>query len=87
MYLLSYGIAVVAMLVAALYLFMRLRPFIATTTILLGSLLVVYGPLSLIFTFFSGEYGLPVRILEDAGGVAGGVCAGVVIRWAVADRR
>lgn len=67
MYLLSYGIAVGAMLVAALYLFMRLRPFITTTTILLGSLLVVYGPLSLIFTFFSGEYGLPVRIL--AGGM------------------
>jgi hypothetical protein len=51
------------MLVGALYLFLRLRPFVTTTTILLGSLLVVYGPLSLIFTFFSGEYGLPVRIL------------------------
>ena len=63
MLLLSYGIASVAMLVAAFYLFLRLRAFITTTTILLGSLLVVYGPLSLIFTFFSGEFGLPVRVL------------------------
>lgn len=64
---LSYATASAAMLGAAFYLFVRLRLFVTTTTILLGSLLVVYGPLSLVFTFFSGEYGFPIRML--AGGV------------------
>jgi hypothetical protein len=58
---LSYVAASTAILAAALYMLVRLRPFITTTTILFSSLLVVYGPLSLLFTFFSGEYGFPVR--------------------------
>ena len=65
MHLFGYAIVSAAMLAGALYLFVRLRPFITTTTILLGSLLVVYGPFSLVFTFFAGEYGLPVRIFAD----------------------
>jgi|SRR5581483_2823527 len=59
----SYATASSAMLIAAIYLFVRLRPFVTTTTILLSSLLMVYGPLSLMFTWFSGDYGSPVLMV------------------------
>ena len=60
---LSYATAAAAMIAAALYLFLRLRLFLTTTTMLVGSLLLVYGPTSLGFTLSSGEYGLLIRPL------------------------
>ena len=62
----SYLTAAAAMIAAALYLFLRLRLFVTTTTMLVGSLLIVYGPTSLGFTLSSGEYGLPMRPLIGA---------------------
>lgn len=64
---LSYAAAAAAMLTAALYLFSRLRLFITTTTMLVGSLLLVYGPAFLSFTLSSGEYAYLIRPLT--GGV------------------
>jgi hypothetical protein len=43
----SYATAAAAMIAAALYLFLRLRLYVTTTTMLVGSLLLVYGPASL----------------------------------------
>jgi hypothetical protein len=60
---LSYCVAAAAMLAAALYLFLRLRLYVTTTTMLVGSLLLVYGPTSLGFTFSSGEHGFLIRPL------------------------
>jgi hypothetical protein len=60
---LSYAAATSAMIAAALYLFLRLRLFVTTTTMLVGSLLLVYGPASLGFTLSSGEYGFLIRPL------------------------
>jgi hypothetical protein len=51
----SYAVALAAMLAATLYLFLRMRFFITTTTILIGSLLIVYGPMALTFTLSSGQ--------------------------------
>ncbi len=59
----SYAAAAAAMILAALYLFLRLRLYLTTTTMLIGSLLLVYGPTSLGFTLSSGEYGLLIRPL------------------------
>jgi hypothetical protein len=59
----SYLTAAAAMLAAALYLFFRLRLYLTTTTMLVGSLLLVYGPASLSFTLSSGEYGFLIRPL------------------------
>jgi hypothetical protein len=59
----SYAAAAAAMIAAALYLFLRLRLFVTTTTMLVGSLLLVYGPISLSFTLSSGEYGSVIRPL------------------------
>jgi len=55
--LLSYAAAAAAMFLAALYLFFRLRLFLTTTTMLVGSLLLIYGPAFLSFTLSSGERG------------------------------
>lgn len=63
MFALSYATAAAAMIAAALYLFLRLRLFVTTTTMLVGSLLLVYGPASLSFTLSSGEYGFLIRPL------------------------
>ncbi len=60
---LSYAAAAAAMFAAALYLFLRLRLYLTTTTMFVGSLLLVYGPASLSFTLSSGEYGFLVRPL------------------------
>jgi hypothetical protein len=59
----SYAAAAAAMIAAALYLFLRSRLFLTTTTMLVGSLLIVYGPTSLGFTLSSGEYGFLMRPL------------------------
>ena len=59
----SYAAAAAAMILAALYLFLRLRLYLTTTSMLLGSLLLVYGPASLSFTLSSGEYGFLIRQL------------------------
>jgi len=60
---LSYVAAAAAMIAAALHLFLRLRPFITTTTLFVGSLLLIYGPAFLSFTLSSGEYALLIRWL------------------------
>ena len=59
----SYVIAAAAMVAAALYLFLRLRLFVTTSTMLVGSLLLIYGPAALSFTLSSGEYGFLIRPL------------------------
>jgi hypothetical protein len=59
----SYATAAAAMIAAALYLFLRLRMYVTTTTMLVGALLLVYGPASLSFTLSSGEYGFLIRPL------------------------
>jgi hypothetical protein len=58
---LSYAAATAAMFAAALYLFLRLWPFLTTSTMLLSSLLLVYGPALLSFTLSSGEYAYLIR--------------------------
>ena len=65
----SYATAAAAMIAAALYLFWRLRLFVTTTTMLVGALLLVYGPASLSFTLSSGEYGFLIRPLTGNIGV------------------
>jgi hypothetical protein len=51
----SYAAAAAAMFAAALYLVFRVRPFLMTTTMLIGSLLLIYGPACLSYTLSSGE--------------------------------
>jgi hypothetical protein len=55
MLILSYATAAAAMFAATLYLFFKLRMFLTTTTMLVGSLLLIYGPAFLIYTLSSGE--------------------------------
>ena len=57
----SYVAAAAAMIAAALHLVLRLRPFITTTTLLMGSLLLIYGPAFLSFTLSSGDYALLIH--------------------------
>jgi hypothetical protein len=64
---LSYAAASAAMFGAALYLFLRLRLFLTTTTMLVGSLLVIYGPAYLGFMLSSGAHALLIKSLS--GGV------------------
>ena len=61
MLIVSYVAAAAAMIAAALHLFLRLRPFITTTTLFVGSLLLIYGPAFLSFTLSSGEYALLIH--------------------------
>jgi ABC-type multidrug transport system fused ATPase/permease subunit len=60
---LSYTAASAAMLAAALYLVLRLRLFVSTATMLVASLLLIYGPASLSFSLSGGEYGFLIRPL------------------------
>jgi hypothetical protein len=60
----SYFAAAAAMFAATLYLFFRLRMFLTTTTMLVGSLLLIYGPAYLSFMLSSGEHGMLVRWLS-----------------------
>ena len=55
MLLTSYIVAAVAMGGCAAYLFCRLRLFFTAATMLLGSLLLIYGPAYLSFILSSGE--------------------------------
>jgi hypothetical protein len=66
---LSYAAAAAAMFAATLYLLLRLRPLVTTTTMLVGSLLLIYGPASLSFTLSSGEYAFLIRPLTGGVGV------------------
>jgi hypothetical protein len=60
---LSYATAAAAIFAATLYLFFRLRMFLTTTTMLVGSLLLIYGPACLIYTLTSGEANFVVHRL------------------------
>ena len=51
----SYVAAAAAMLATAFYLFLRLRPYVTTTYMLVVALLLIYGPASLIYTLTSGR--------------------------------
>ena len=64
----SYATAAAAMFAAALYLFFRLRLFLTTTTMLVGSLLLIYGPAFLSYTLSSGESGFLINRLSGAVG-------------------
>jgi hypothetical protein len=64
----SYVAAAIAMIGAALFLITKVRPFVTTTAMLLGSLLLIYGPTSLTFTLSSGESAFLVqRVLGSVG--------------------
>lgn len=58
----SYAVAAAAMVAATLYLFLRLRLYLTTTTMLVGSLLLIYGPAALSFTLSSGYYGFLIHL-------------------------
>jgi hypothetical protein len=64
----SYAAASAAMLAAALYLLFRLRLFVTTTTMLIGSLLLIYGPMFLSYTLSSGEPGFLIHRLSGTVG-------------------
>jgi hypothetical protein len=59
----SYAFAAAAMTGAAAYLFFRLRFYITTTTMFVGTLLLVYGPATLIFVGSYGEFGYVLQLL------------------------
>jgi hypothetical protein len=61
----SYAFAAAAMTVATSYLVVRLRFYITTTTMFVGSLLLVYGPASLIFFASGGAFGCLLRPLSS----------------------
>jgi hypothetical protein len=66
MLLASYVAAAAAMFVAALYLFLRLRLLLTTTTMLIGSLLLIYGPACLSYTASSGSRAFLIHLLINA---------------------
>jgi hypothetical protein len=80
---LSYVAAAAAMLAALLYLFLRLRPFITTTTMLVVSLLLIYGPTFLSFTLSSGETAFLINRLS---GTATGSLHPIPIFGIIKDR-
>jgi hypothetical protein len=51
----SYVIAAAAMLATVFYLFLRLRPYVTTTYMLIVALLLIYGPASLVYTLTEGR--------------------------------
>jgi hypothetical protein len=65
---LSYLAATCAMLFAALYLALRLRMFVTTCTMLIGFLLLIYGPAFLSYTLTSGE---PYFLFNRLSGIVG----------------
>jgi hypothetical protein len=65
----SYAVAAATMFGAALYIFFGLHPYVTTTTMLVGSLLLIYGPTFLSFTLSSGE---PSFLLIRLSGVSTG---------------
>jgi hypothetical protein len=64
----SYAAAAAAMFGAALYLVFRLRLFVTTTTMLVGSLLLIYGPAVLSYTLSSGERAFLIHLLSGTAG-------------------
>jgi hypothetical protein len=69
MLIVSYAAAAAAIFAAALYLLFRLRLFVTATTMLLGSLLLIYGPAFLSYTLSSGE---PAFLINRLSGVTVG---------------
>jgi hypothetical protein len=65
---LSYAVAAIAIVAATFYLFLRLRLFITTSTMLVASLLLIYGPAFLSFTLSSGRYGFLIGLLMGGSG-------------------
>lgn len=68
MILFSYCFAVAGMSAAVLYLLFRLRLFVTTSTMLLGGLLLVYGPAFVSYTLSSGEQYFLIRRLSGVVG-------------------
>jgi hypothetical protein len=65
----SYTFASLTMCGAALYLFYRLRFYVTASTMLVGSLLLIYGPAYLSFVLSSGEKAMVLRrLLGSMGG-------------------
>jgi len=64
----SYAVAALAMSGAAAYLYIRLRLFLTATTMLLGSLLLIYGPAYLSFMLSSGEKSMVLARLSGSMG-------------------
>jgi hypothetical protein len=65
----SYVVAALAMTGAAIYFYIRLGPFLSATTMLLASLLLIYGPAYLSFLLSSGEKDMAInRLLGSVGG-------------------
>ena len=77
MLLASYVAAAAAMFVAALYLFLRLRPLLTTTTMLIGSLLLIYGPAFLSYTLSSGEKAFLIHRLSGTIGAPDPIFAAI----------
>src|SRR5882757_6502496 len=68
MLLASYIVAALAMGASAAYLLYRLRLFFTATTMLLGSLLLIYGPAYLSFVLSSGEKSMVLHRLSGSAG-------------------
>ena len=64
----SYTVAAVAMSGAAIYLYLRLRLFLTATTMLVGALLLIYGPAYLSFMLSSGEKAMVIQRLSGSMG-------------------
>jgi hypothetical protein len=62
----SYAVAALAMSGAAIYLYLRLRLLLTATTMLLGSLLLIYGPAYLSFILSSGEKAMVIQRLSGS---------------------
>lgn len=60
----SYALAAAAIVGAAAYLALRLRMYVTTATMLLGSLLLIYGPLFLTYSLSQGEAQFLVHFLS-----------------------
>ncbi|SHL52870.1 hypothetical protein SAMN05444159_6114 [Bradyrhizobium lablabi] len=73
----SYVTAAAAMVAAALYLIFRLRLFLTTTTMLVGSLLLIYGPACLSYTLSSGERAYLIHLLSGSVGAPHAIFAAI----------
>jgi hypothetical protein len=79
----SYAVAALAMSGAAIYLLHRLRLFLTATTMLVGSLLLIYGPAYLSFMLSSGEKAMVIQRLS--GSIGGKSLIFSIIHAASAD--
>jgi hypothetical protein len=62
----SYTVAALVMSGAAIYFYLRLRLFLTATAMLLGSLLLIYGPAYLSFMLSSGERAMVIQRLSGS---------------------